>query len=156
LSIPSSDGGQRGIQRAASDVLIGGPGDDQLYGFAGDDPLDGGTGTDHMEGGSGADTVDYSHRTAAVHVDLEGDADDGPAGEHDVVWTDVEHLLGGSGNDTLIGDAGYDKLYGDAGDDYLNARDGATDSVLDGGAGSFDKIKKDSFEPTAGIEQILA
>jgi Ca2+-binding RTX toxin-like protein len=64
-----------------------------------------------------------------------------------VVWTDVEHLLGGSGNDTLIGDAG---------DDYLNARDGIIDFVLDGGPGSFDKIKKDSFEPTAGIEQILA
>jgi uncharacterized delta-60 repeat protein len=161
-----------------NDHLIGGAGDDQLYGFAGDDTLDGGTGTDHIEGGSGADTVDYSHRTAAVHVDLEGDADDGAAGEHDTVWTDIEHILGGSGNDTragnnqanyirggagndtihcgggndaLFGDAGSDQLYGDAGDDYLDTKDGITDWVVDGGPG-VDTAKKDLADPQTTVE----
>jgi uncharacterized delta-60 repeat protein len=181
--LDGGDGDDCLISGNGNDKLIGRAGGDQLYGNGGDDTLDGGAGADRMEGGDGADTVDYSRRGNAVHVDLEGDDDDGASFEHDTVWTDVEHILGGSGNDTLVGngkanyirggpgndtisggggndalygDAGNDRIYGDAGDDYIDSRDGTVDPVLDGGTGSFDKVKKDSFEPTTGIEQILA
>ena len=164
------------------DTLLGQAGNDRLFGGNGDDLLDGGTGTDLMDGGAGADTVDYHFRNSAVIVDLQGDADDGPAGERDTVGANIEHIIGGngsdtltgnslpnyirggpgndtirggSGNDTLQGDAGQDRLYGDAGNDFLDAKDGITDLVLDGGIG-FDKAKKDGSDPLAGIEQVVA
>jgi Ca2+-binding RTX toxin-like protein len=165
----------------ANDRLLGKDGNDRLLGNAGDDLLDGGLGTDHMDGGSGADTADYHFRSANLFVDLQGDADDGASGERDTVAANVEHILGGSGSDTLtgndrpnfirgnggndtirggggndnlIGDGGQDRVFGEAGDDFLEVRDGITDLVLDGGAG-FDRAKKDSSDPRTSIEQLV-
>jgi uncharacterized delta-60 repeat protein len=166
---------------SGNDRLLGMDGNDQLFGNAGDDTVDGGLGTDLQDGGAGADTVDYSFRNSAVFVDLDGDADDGASGERDTVAANVEHILGGrgsdtltgnaapnfirgnggndtirggGGNDTLVGDGGQDRLFGDAGDDFLDARDGITDLVLDGGTG-FDKARKDASDPRTSIEQLV-
>ena len=168
------------IGGGANDTLLGLAGNDRLLGNGGDDHLDGGTGTDVQLGGSGADTIDYSFRSA-VRVDLQGDADDGPAGERDTVGADVEHILGGrgndtltgnglanfingnggddtirggGGNDTLVGGLGRDRLFGESGNDFLDARDGITDLVLDGGSG-FDTAKKDGSDPRTSIEQLV-
>ena len=160
-----------------NDLLKGQEGNDELFGGDGSDTLDGGQGTDYQDGGDGADTIDYSLRNSAVYVDLEGDADDGPAGENDTVLT-IEHILGGRGNDILIGDAlpnfirgnggddtiagrsnndtlkgdaGRDKLYGDAGNDFLDALDGIIDFIIDGGQDT-DTAKKDPNDPLTSIE----
>jgi hemolysin type calcium-binding protein len=77
---------------AGADVLAGGSGNDVLSGdgFAlvaggGDDRLDGGPGADVLLGDGGRDVADYSSRTTAVSVTLDGLADDGGPGEGDDV-----------------------------------------------------------------------
>lgn len=159
------------------EIITGGPGADTLSGNAGDDTFVMGSaasGADILNGGTGHDTVDYSARVAALTVTLcvattatTGDsadcaADDGLVGEGQKILN-VEHVLGGSGddsltgaesddtlegrdgadtlnggdgNDNLFGDDGVDALNGDAGDDYLDGGDG--DDVLAGGAGDGD------------------
>jgi Ca2+-binding RTX toxin-like protein len=163
------------------DFIAGEHGNDVIHAGGGDDTIVDGPGSDLIDGGDGADTVDYSYRSAAVHVDLEGDADDGPDGEHDTVMPTIEHVIGtranddiigdarpnfidgragndtivgGGGNDTLIGGTGQDKLYGQDGDDFLDDRDGITDFVLDGGAGT-DTARKDDSDPTISIEALF-
>jgi uncharacterized repeat protein (TIGR01451 family) len=126
-----------------NDVLNGGPDDDVLHGDAGVDllsgdvgvdRLDGGIGDDTLSGGSGSDTADYSLRIESVSVVLDGVADDGQDGEHDQVSTNVENVLGGSGDDYLVGDTGANVLDGGGGDDLLDG-DLGTDTLI-GGAGT--------------------
>lgn len=118
---------------AGNDRLAGGAGVNLLSGGAGNDVLDGGNGGDLLLGGSGIDTADYSARTAAVTADPDGVGDDGEAGEHDDVETDVEGLAGGTGNDILTGWTGTNVLSGGAGNDVLDGQQG--DDTLDGGPG---------------------
>lgn len=157
------------------DQLWGVEGNDRLYGDAGGDDLNGGQGRDHLDagadhdwlygddpeagiaadvllGGTGTDVVSYAGYTKAVTIDTDGvTGDDGQAGEHDTIGTDVESLFGGSGNDRItgtdgngsfmggdgndvihggadndwiLGGDGKDEIYGDAGDDSLDGGDG--------------------------------
>src|SRR5439155_16460808 len=108
------------------DVLNGLGGDDILVGGAGHDSLDGGPGNDQEYGGDGSDTfkqsgpgpngadllvggdgtnntVSYASRTGSVSVSLDGQANDGAAGEGDTVNVDIRKVIGGKGNDTLQG-----------------------------------------------------
>lgn len=130
---------------------------DALYGDEGSDVLIGGNGADVMYGGTGVDVADYSERTTAVSVSLDGFANDGsidawgyPA-EFDNVYGDVENvrgglandtlrgnananaLFGGAGNDTFFGGAGDDRIDGEGGNDWMYAEDG--NDVLRGGDG---------------------
>jgi Ca2+-binding RTX toxin-like protein len=113
-------------------LLSGGEGNDTLDGSAGDDRLRGGLGDDVLRGRSGLDVADYSDRTAAVRVDLDGIADDGEPGEADTL-TGIEDIKGGAGNDVLTGDARFNLLSGGDGADTINGL-GASDEIL-GGAG---------------------
>lgn len=147
--------------------IYGGSGDDTLQGLGGNDLLDMGDGHDTVDAGgikdgadkiigwNGMDTVDYGDRFAAVKVVLNESGGDGEAGENDTVKSDVEHVVGGSGNDTITGSlyantltggegadtiAGgdnHDTLYGGGGDDTLDG--GAGTDFADGGPGSFDR-----------------
>lgn len=126
---------------SAPDHLIGSPGNDTLRGNGGADVMDGGAGADTFSGGSEQDTVDYSSRTAPVTVTLDGSANDGAAGEHDNVGTDVDIVQGGSGDDYITGHGGANELYGNGGSDTLNGGNG--NDVLDGGAGD-DKLFGDA------------
>ena len=137
---------------AASDRLTGGGASDDLRGGDGDDTFRGLGGADTMSGGSGQDTADYGERTSAITVTIDGVAND--AGESDNVGTDVDNLIGGSGDDrltgsswwqtidggpgddTLYGGGSNDTLEGGSGDDTLNGDSG--DDVIDGGAGRDD------------------
>jgi uncharacterized repeat protein (TIGR01451 family) len=144
-----------------NDVLTGGKGTDALNGESGDDAMDGGPGADVFNGGShnllGGDTVTYAARSAAVTVVIDGSAGDGEASENDRVSSDVEHLVGGSGGDTLRaletdnvpntfsggngndlldGGGSVDSLNGDGGNDTLDGGDGAVRDLLNGGAGT--------------------
>jgi uncharacterized delta-60 repeat protein len=164
-----------------ADIIAAEDGNDAIHANGGNDTIIDGPGTDLNDGGLGADSVDYSFRSGPVFVDLQGDADDGPAGEHDTVATSIESIIGSKGNDTLVGDArpnfidgrggndtirggggidtligglGQDKLYGEDGNDFLDAKDGITDLVLDGGTGT-DTARKDSSDPTTSIEALF-
>jgi uncharacterized delta-60 repeat protein len=118
---------------AGNDVLTGGGGADTLRGGDGMDVLDGGGAADVLSGGAGADTANFSSRTAALDITLDGAANDGAAGEADNVMSDVETVMGGAGNDRIVGSAGNNALYGNGGDDTLDGGRGS-DAVY-GGAG---------------------
>jgi Ca2+-binding RTX toxin-like protein len=113
--------------------LFGEGGNDKLTGGGGDDIVDGGGGADTLAGGPGRDTADYSARTAAVGVSLNGSADDGEGGENDNVGADIENLVGGSADDQLAGNDGDNALLGNSGNDILGG--GGGNDQLDGGAG---------------------
>jgi hypothetical protein len=156
------------------DKLDGGPkGGDDLHGEGGNDTLKGDHPSDHgifadvLDGGAGVDTLtDYVYSgdpgsAPPISVTLDGQANDGRAGENDNVVT-VERivsssagsftgddaanefvapevgaagvLIGLGGNDTLIaGDAHGDKVDGGAGDDLIEG--GFGDDTLVGGPG---------------------
>jgi Ca2+-binding RTX toxin-like protein len=108
-----------------------GAGNDAVHGGSGDDAFTADAGSDSYSGGGGIDSIDYSPRTAAVTVTLNGVANDGGSGELDNVGADVETVLGGSGNDTLTAGSTAVTLSGGAGDDVLTGSAGA-DTIADG------------------------
>jgi Ca2+-binding RTX toxin-like protein len=127
---------------AGNDNLRGGAGSDALNGGDGNDYLDGGSRGDILSGGSGSDTAQYKSRTKNLVIKIDGLANDGQAGEGDNVMPDVEHVIGGSGNDLIVGSAlrnrlfggrGNDTLMGGGGDDSLYGEAGV--DLLDGGKG---------------------
>jgi Ca2+-binding RTX toxin-like protein len=163
-------------------TLFGGSGDDTLTsegsgsfvlnGSAGNDTLiSSPDASDKLIGGPGTDTADYSARKRALRITLDNQPNDGQSGEHDNVMSDVENVIGGSGNDriigspfnnslvggggndtiyggagndTLVGGPGHDLLFGQDGNDLLVGKDGVKDS-LDGGSGSgVDKATRDN------------
>lgn len=172
--------------------VLGNGGNDTLVGSAGaDSTLNGGDGNDILRpvegnswakliGGIGNDTADYSAYTGDVKVSLDNVQNDGTAGNSfgDNVSSDVETVLGGSGNDsitgsdasnslkgnagndtirgghgndTLDGGSGADMLYGEGGYDTIYSLDGTKDTV-DGGTGTLDKAHHDSFDVLTGVE----
>ncbi len=131
---------------AGADALQGGVGNDQLYGGSEDDLTFGEDGDDTMwadatadgadeyYGGAGADTLTYQKRTGALTVTIgNGLADDGEAGELDLVDFDVENVTGGAGSDTLSGTTASNVLTGGAGDDTIDGLGG--DDTVSGGDG---------------------
>ena len=126
------------IGDGGANTLKGGAGGDDISGASGDDHLVGGTGPDDFAGDLGVDTVSYSDQTAAVTVgidqsDNDGNANDGSSGNRDLVGTDVENVLGGSGPDTLSGSVTANRLAGNDGHDVITGFNGA--DRLEGGAG---------------------
>ena len=134
----ANDGENGENDNVGTDVedVFGGLGNDTLTGNASDNVFDGGPGADQLSGGGGTDVADYSNRTEPVEVSLDGLPNDGEAGEGDNVGTDVEDVLGGSGDDILVGSAQANLLYGGAGDDDLDGGLGA-DTII-GGDGADD------------------
>jgi Ca2+-binding RTX toxin-like protein len=116
------------------DYLRGGLGDDVLRGRGDDDRFRGGLGDDVLRGGPGTDRANYSERSAAVRVDLDGVADDGAPGEADTLISILE-VVGGAGDDVLTGNAGFNALIGCGGADTLN------------GLGRFDVLSGDLGPP---------
>ena len=93
-----------------------------------------------------------------MNVKLDAVAGDGEAGESDLVKTDIENVLGGSGNDTLTGGSkanvlsggsGNDKLTGGAGNDIENGGDG-NDTFKEGASAS----GADTFNGGAGVDRV--
>lgn len=135
--LDGGDGDDSVYGGGGNDRLLGGTGTNALYGEAGDDVFPQGTGADGddtISGGPGRDTVDYGARTGDLVVAMDGATPGGEATEHDVIGTDVEDLIGGSGDDSLAGNAGDNQLEGGAGADQLFGLAG--DDVLDGNAGN--------------------
>lgn len=147
---------------ANSNRLAGGPGNDTLTGKAGDDSLSGGDGNDTFDeeaapngadvliGGAGIDVVDYSARTTALTVTMDGSAgNDGAAGEGDNVKADIEDILCGSGNDDITGNILSNAISGGDGDDLLNGAGGG-DVFREGAAPN----GADSFTGGTGIDLV--
>jgi Ca2+-binding RTX toxin-like protein len=121
---------------AGNDTIRGGSGNDIYHGGDGDDTFQGGTvddGSDTMNGGNNTDTADYSARTAALTVTIDGTGNDGESGEADDVEADVEAVKGGSANDSITGSATANTLSGGGGNDTLTG--GLGDDILNGEAG---------------------
>jgi Ca2+-binding RTX toxin-like protein len=132
-----------------ADAVDGGPGDDAI---AGGPVVPSGTrvfgyqtkpvptvsptavpnGRDTLRGGPGRDHVTYALRLGEVHVTLDDVANDGAAGEGDLVSSDIEQLTGGRGPDRLQGGPGDETIDGGRGADAVLGGDGA--DSLSGGA----------------------
>jgi nitrogen regulatory protein PII-like uncharacterized protein len=87
----------------------------------------GSAGADTLDGGAGLDTADFSDKSVAVSVVLNGSTDAIVAvgGVAEDTIRNIENLIGGDGNDFFTGDAADNIFRGGAGAD-----------TLDGGAGS--------------------
>ncbi|WP_296583402.1 calcium-binding protein [Xanthobacter sp.] len=128
-----------------ADALYGDDGADTIKGNDGDDVLVGGAGADILDGGAGSDTASYATDTAGVTVNLlTGLASGGEAAGDQI--SNIETLLGGSGNDSLTGNASSNTLNGGAGADTLNGGEG--DDLIIGGAGA------DIMDGGAGIDTL--
>jgi Ca2+-binding RTX toxin-like protein len=173
------DGGARG------DTLDGGAGDDVINGFAGNDTIRGGdgndtitpnTGSDSVSGGADVDTVVYGFRAAPTFT-LDGLANDGEAGENDLLGADVENVTASasSGVATIAGDGranvltvtdgrgdltggdGADILEGGPLDDSFHARDGAPDTIVcNGGMDTVEADTQDTISPTCELVSVVA
>lgn len=152
----------------------GAGGNDSLGGDGGNDTLDGGTleagvigattggGHDLMDGGDGTDTADYSQRTGPLTITVDSPGytgnfgNDGEVNEHDNV-IHVEHLIGGSGADTMIASGYSTTIEGRSGADAINGADG--DDTLLGGDGG-DQIAGndggDTIDPGRGSDIVSA
>jgi hypothetical protein len=183
MTITGGSGNDALTGGARNDILDGGAGDDFLDGSQGNDVLRGGEGNDELEpdvgtdgvsGGEGIDTVGYGLRGAPSFT-LDGLANDGDAGENDLIGSDVENVEGATeaGVTTLVGDGranhlrvitgrgqitggeGADVLEGGPADDAINARDSSPDVVIC--AGGTDTVQADTLDlisPAAGCESV--
>ena len=128
---------------AKADTLTGDAGPNVLQGGSGSDTLSGGAGGDVLSGGAGRDVASYASRAAGVAVSVDGQPNDGSAGEGDNVMPSIEAVVGGKGRDTLLGNDRPNVLVGGAGGDRivgLGGRDlivgGLGKDRVDAGAGS--------------------
>jgi hypothetical protein len=117
-----------------NDTIYGGAGNDRINGGTGDDQLIGEAGADTLNGGIGADTVDYSAASVPLTISIDNQANDGARGERDAVATDVENIVGGSGNDSITGSTAANDLDGGTGNDSIVG--GGGDDAIDGGTGN--------------------
>jgi Ca2+-binding RTX toxin-like protein len=117
-----------------NDLLIGGTGNDSLLGGDGNDTLRGGAGADTMDGGTGTNTLDYTGNTGALSINLSTQSTAGSAGDGagDVI-SNMQNVIGGTGNDTLLGSTAANRLDGDGGNDSLV---GSASDTLVGGTGN--------------------
>ncbi len=116
----------RVFDQAGADVAIGGNGDDAF--FLGPPELG-----DTVKGGAGEDTIMYFGPTD-VTVTQDGVANDGAAGEHDNVGSDIERIQTGDGDDTIVGGPGGQFINGGEGTNAING--GPGNDTLTAGAGA--------------------
>jgi CARDB/FG-GAP-like repeat/RTX calcium-binding nonapeptide repeat (4 copies)/Bacterial pre-peptidase C-terminal domain/Lipase (class 3) len=105
-----------------ANTLKGGDGNDTVFGMGGADTIIGGdgAGNDTYDGGDGIDTVIYSSATLGIVVNLSLSQDQatGPEIGTDQI-TNIENVIGGSGDDRITGTTGANVLIGGAGNDIL-------------------------------------
>ena len=119
-------------------IIDGGDGDDIISAGAGNDTLIGGHGTNQLNGGAGNNTASYENMTAGQNVtaSLNNDATGNgtvSGGIASDIYTGIQNLTGGAGDDHLTGNIHANRLIGGDGNDTL-VGGGGTDT-LDGGTG---------------------
>ena len=90
----------------------------------------------------GTDVLSYGTTTANVSVNLDAHAASGFSAVSGQAISNIENVVGGSGNDTLTGDGLTNTLGGGVGNDTMTG--GAGTDTLTGGAGN------DTFVATVG------
>jgi Ca2+-binding RTX toxin-like protein len=115
---PANTGTDRIIGGSGNDVLIGDASPQQLRGNPGDDYFEGRGGNDSFYGSSGFDTVVYN-TTANLSLRI-GAASSGGIATNNLINTDVEQVVGGSGNDNFRGNWQSQKFDGGAGIDTVD------------------------------------
>ena len=104
-----------------------------------------------FSGGGGEDSISYFSAGGPARVTLDGVANDGVGARTDSVGSDIEQLVGGSGDDTLVGNDGENGLFGLGGNDTLlgDAGDGGSADRVSGGAGD------DTVEGRGGADDVF-
>jgi hypothetical protein len=147
------DGGPGG------DGLVDGPGDDTVAGGPANDYFDAGAGRDSYAGGEGLeDQIHYESRTAPVTITLDGQADDGEAGEGDNAGADIEQGHGGAGGDRIAGNQFENVLHGNAGDDSITAG-AAADGVFAGPGNDVVDVRDGGYDQVLcgeGLDTVIA
>ena len=136
---------------SGNDIIDGVSGDNTLIAGAGVDTLIARTGDDIYDGtGLGDDTVDYSNLAGPIDIVLNstGDATVNPGSTYNHTLTQIEHIIGTLGNDTIVGDTtSVNTIMGYGGDDTLQGGMNSAD-VLIGGTGN------DTFLASSGGDSI--
>jgi len=153
---------------SAGDTLTGDAAANKLSGARGNDWLKGSGGADILDGGEDIDTADYSDKTAAIAVTLNGSSlatvTVGGVAEDSIAK--IENIVGGSGGDTMTGDAAGNTFRGGSGADTLDGGDGSdtadfsdkTQSVLlalDGATNAIATIGGTAEDTVRNIENII-
>ena len=146
LGVGTASGAQIGSDSLSGiENAVGGSGDDTITGNAGSNTLTGLGGKDALNGGGGHDAADFSEKTGAVVVTLNGTASVQVriAGVVEDTIRNIEGVFGGKANDRLTGDGNSNDLRGGAGNDILVGRGGGNSLVggtgvdtMTGGAGN--------------------
>ncbi len=131
----------------SSVIFYGGAGNDTLTPFTGPYVMNGGAGNDTflmgtdgnhgagtIIGGAGVDRVDFTNRTTAIHVTMDGMTPSGTFAsgavtENMIVSADVENIHGGAGNDVLVGNALDNVINGGPGADIMTGGGAGSDTV---------------------------
>ena len=139
---------------SGNDVLNGGEGNDILTAGGGDDTVIASVGNDIYVGGSGFDTLDFSHATAGLVIDMsKGTATSaGTATGFNTSFDSFEKVIGTNFADTITGSKDADVIDGGRGNDTIRSMAGA--DTLTGGEGhdTFVYFKKDVMLPN-GVHQ---
>jgi subtilisin family serine protease len=122
---------------------------DWVEGTLGVDSLDGRLGNDTLIAGDDNDWVTYAGATLGVIVNLQAGAASGAYGSD--LLLGIEHVVGGSGADSLLGDAGDNHLIGGEGADTLAGAAGA--DTLTGGIGNDVFLLNHSFDVVIELAQ---
>ena len=132
--------------------VIGGSGDDSLTGNTGDNILQGGVGDDTIEGGAGVDLLSFSEVSTNFSFTLGAGGSGSATINGTDTYSNMEGVIGGSGDDSLTGNTGDNILQGGVGSDLLAGGDGgdifdyntlsdAGDTITD-----FDKAEGDKLD----------
>ncbi|MCI5076085.1 calcium-binding protein [Oricola sp.] len=157
------------LPTAYADEIYGLAGNDRIAAGAGDDTLDGGTGNDVLIGSAGADSYVGGIGADDFYIDALDTSFDGGGGYDRIIvadtngvnvalaGTNIERVIGGSGedtfdgtgvatslvisglggNDTLTGGSAVDQISGGDDDDTLDGGDGSDFLFGDGGSDNF-------------------
>ena len=149
-SIIGSAGGNSILGGSGNDTIEGMAGNDTMFGQTGDDvylfDADTGLGSDFVVEffGEGSDTLDYTFTALGVSVNIGVTVAQTVNANQSLtlIFTSIETVLGGSGNDTITGDFDGNSLIGNGGNDILNGSLGddtivglGGNDTLDGGPG---------------------
>ena len=114
-------------------VRVYGGGGDDLFDFTETVPL-------YVDGGSGNDSLDFSAYTSDVNIEV----------------TNLESIVGGSGNDSIEGISGSATVDGGVGDDTMVVTGSLSSSAsIVGGAGNDEVIFETTVDPSSPINEAM-